>query len=498
MLVTALFAAAGGACAASPSSPAPSSAPPSRAPSSSSRSAGVVHFAKAAESGFDRFTKAPTRARQRWMRAHYWRMRAYAPYFDARLRWFPRAWVYSDASAIYRGSRLAAQHPSWILRDASGAPLFIPFGCRGGACPQYAADIGSPAFRAWWIATARARLAAGYRGIFIDDVNMVPRVAYGDGTAATPVDPRTHLPMTPADWARSMADFMQRVRAALPRAELVHNALWFAGDDTPDLQRELRAANLIELERGVNDAGLTGGTGRFSLDALLKFVDRRHAEGHGVILDGHAETPAERLYGLAAYFLVSSGRDALGNTSASTPADWWRGYDTRLGAPLGSRYVVGGVLRRDFTRGVVLLSEPGAPARTVTVGPGLRDLQGTPRTSVTLGPASGAVLVRGAAARPHPARIRLTARIAGGGRGVRLEGSVEGARVRRVTILVQGRRSRAWVLVHRRAARLSPTGRFARTEPRLPRGTYRAQARVAAVAPFAAGRSAFRAFRTTR
>ena len=30
------------------------------------------------------------------MRAHYWRMLTYAPYFDSRVAWFPDAWVYKD------------------------------------------------------------------------------------------------------------------------------------------------------------------------------------------------------------------------------------------------------------------------------------------------------------------------------------------------------------------------------------------------------------------
>ena len=75
-------------------------------------------------------------------------MRAYAPYFDSRLSWSSKAWVYQSAYAIYPGgARRRAQHPEWILRDAAGNKLYIPFGCSGGTCPQYAGDIGNPAFR---------------------------------------------------------------------------------------------------------------------------------------------------------------------------------------------------------------------------------------------------------------------------------------------------------------------------------------------------------------
>ena len=63
--------------------------------------AGLIHFARAADSSFDRFTQAPTPAQQAWMRSKYWRMRAYAPYFDSRTPWFGGAWAYKDAMAIY-------------------------------------------------------------------------------------------------------------------------------------------------------------------------------------------------------------------------------------------------------------------------------------------------------------------------------------------------------------------------------------------------------------
>jgi len=60
--------------------------------------AGTVRFMRIANSAFDRYTKSPDPAQQKWMRAKYW--------------------------------------------------LFIRFACSGGSCPQYAADIGDAGFRA--------------------------------------------------------------------------------------------------------------------------------------------------------------------------------------------------------------------------------------------------------------------------------------------------------------------------------------------------------------
>src|SRR3954454_640469 len=360
--------------------------------------AGSVHFMRGAESAFDAFSSHPTSAEQQWMRDHYARMRTYAPYFDSRLAWFPDAWTYKDTYAIYPDSPLASGQDGVILREADGRRLYIPWGCSGGTCPQYAGDIGDPGFRAAWIDEARTQMAAGYEGLYLDDVNMFMQVSDGTGTHVAPIDPRTGEAMTWPAWKGYMADFVTEVRTAFPDVEIIHNAIWFAGDSDPDIARQLRAADYIVLERGINDSGLTGGTGRFALRRLVDYVDHRHAEGHAVVFDSEAPTEAARLYGLAGYFLVSGGRDLLGSFTGGLPSDWWAGYDTTLGAPAGPRYDFEGVIRRDFAGGVVLLNPPGAAIRTVAVGAGLHDLTGAPASSVTLDAASGAVLLADAPA----------------------------------------------------------------------------------------------------
>src|SRR2546421_299136 len=79
---------------------------------------GVVHFVRGATTEFDRFTAHRSPRYGAFLRRHLWRMVAYSPYFDNKTRWYPNAWVYDDAYAIYRESPLAARHPEWILRDA--------------------------------------------------------------------------------------------------------------------------------------------------------------------------------------------------------------------------------------------------------------------------------------------------------------------------------------------------------------------------------------------
>jgi hypothetical protein len=362
--------------------------------------AGHVRYVKMTSGAFDRFTDAPTAREARMMRSRFWRIVGFTPYFDARTAWHPGALVYKDLYAIRVGSRRAARHPDWLLRDRSGRRLYIPWGCNGRRCPQYAADFTRPAFRRAWITGARRLLAHGYRGVYIDDVNLQYAVTDGTGAHVDAVDRRTGAAMTATAWRQQMAGFLEQIRRALPGAEIHHNAVWFAGredgaaaGEDPSVQAEIRAADTVNLERGIVDAGLTGGTGPWSLAALLDYVDVVHRLHRRVTMASAATSRAEQRYQLAGSLLVSNGADALSD-AVSSPRRWWAGYDVRLGAAAGPRRRDdGGLWRRDFARGVVLLDEPDAPPRTVPVDPGLCTPDGAPVRSVRLRAAGAAVLV---------------------------------------------------------------------------------------------------------
>ena len=361
-------------------------------PSALTSGAGRVHFVKGAGSSFDPYTSNPSAAQQQWMRDHYLRMRTYAPYFDARLSWYPDAWVYKDLYAIYVGGSVAQQHPEWILKDASGNLLYIPYACSNGSCPQYAADIGNPAFRQFWIGEAQALAATGYRGIFVDDVNMALMVSDGNAGLVAPWDVRRGREMTVDDWRAYVADFTEAIRAALPTMEIVQNQVWFfASFRDPNVIRAIAAADYIEVERGFNDTGIRGGSGQYGFDRLLFYFTLLHYLGKGGILDVSADWGPE--YALATYFLISSGLDGIGDPNGALPDDWWSAWDVDLGQPLGGPYMWNGVVRRDFSAGIVLVNEPDAPSVTVDLGSTYRGLDGQLKTQVTLDPRDGAVLL---------------------------------------------------------------------------------------------------------
>jgi hypothetical protein len=312
--------------------------------------------------GFNRYSANPSFDRQNWMRTHYARMLVYAPYFDNRLQWYPDGLVYVDTYAIYEHSALAKNHPEWIMRDRKGHKLYIPWNCHFGRCDQFAGDFSNPAFKAYMIDNMRDILSKGYKGLWLDDVNLTWRVSDGNGKFVNPIDQNTGINMTLSDWQRYFADYMEAVRSTFPNIEIAHNAIWHANTQSTEnaaITRQIKAADYINLERGGSDTGLISGDGDFGFQTFLDYIDYVHSLGSHVILMDYGTTAQQRNYGLATWFLVSQGHDLMSSNQIgwSAPNHLWSGYSLNLGAAKGSRYSWHGLLRRDFACGMVLLNQ---------------------------------------------------------------------------------------------------------------------------------------------
>ncbi len=488
--------------------------------------AGSVKFVKRTAPAFNHFMEDP--AFQSWISQNFWRAEVVSPYFDDKTSWYPHGLVYRDLYALYTGAGYTSEHESWILRDGAGERLYIPWGCTNGTCPQYAADVGNPEFRHAWITEAKAEVEKGYAGLWIDDVNLEFQVGNGAGEHVAPIDPRTGETMTEHAWQEYVVTFLEEIRNALPGVEILENSIWYAGGPerwkNPLVKRQIASANDINLERGVNDEGLTGGNGAWSLKTFLSFIDDIHAASRNVILDGFDNSPTGREYSLACYFLISTGNDGLGN-AAMTPENWWPAYNIELGAPEGPRTEWQGLLRRNFADGITLVNEPDAPTRTVTLPAPMYTTAGAIVNSVTLGAANGAILryepaspptgptepppgppppnastgtpvgstpTDGATGTPRepteaapgaqgraptdPVQVILKARSTHRGRAIILHGRVLSANTGRVQIRLQRRGRGRWIKTGELTASVRTAGRFATTLRYLPHGHYRVQA----------------------
>jgi Hypothetical glycosyl hydrolase family 15 len=372
-----------------------------------SGSAAEVRLLRNATSEFDRFITDPSPAAQAWMRSHYAEMRGYAPYFDNNaFEWSPPPTsFYRDLYAIYNqpaGNQLIASHPDWVLRDGAGRPLYIPYACSGGTCPQYAGDVGNPAFRAHWIAGARHTFdesrtrspdGSGYMGIFIDDVNLEMKVGNGDGELVAPIDPRTGSTMTRPNWQRYVAEFTEEIRAAFPAAQITHNPLWWLPHSDPQVRRQVAAADVIELERGFNDAGLTGGGGKYGYNTFLKHISWLHRRGRKIVVEPYLETKAQARYELAGYLLARRPGDSIASRFRTEPpvsgGKWWRHWRTDPGRPRSHRKQRGGVWIRRYGRGTAVVNPPGAGTKTIRFERARRSLSGKVSRRFRLGPRKG-------------------------------------------------------------------------------------------------------------
>jgi hypothetical protein len=368
------------------------------------RSPGKIRFLMRIDPSIDPFVGSGNPYYEQWIRTHWWRMMVYSTWFDNKTRWYSGGLLYKDCSGIYPAQHdVLNQHPDWVLKDEAGNRLFIQYNCKPEQkmCSHYAADVGNPAFRQWWINEARNVISRGYKGLWIDDVNMSWRISNGEGEFVNPVDPRTGRLMLEEDWRRYLAEFMEKVRADLPRIDIVHNAIWFAGpegvrDRDPFIEREYRAADYINNEHGVyGDKGMSGGTGEWSYEMRLEYYDRVHSLGRGVIIDEVApesNTPQGREFTLATLFLISTGRDAVGNQKIRNSSEWWSGYDIDLGEPQGPRKLWNGLYRRDYSLGAVLVNPPESILRKVGFPSPLLTLDGVQVTSLALAAKQGAIL----------------------------------------------------------------------------------------------------------
>ena len=343
----------------------------------------------------------PSAEEQAFMQQKYWRARGFAPFFDQALGWAPPTHFYQDLYALYRNDprdkKIMQEHPDWVLRDSQGNPLYIPWGCSNGVCPQYAADIGNPEFRAYWIEMARGHFAKGYTGIFVDDVNLEMAVGSGNGQRLAPIDPRTGETMTEESWRRYVAEFTEEIRAAFPDKEIVHNSIWWMDHDDPSVQRQTAAADYVEMERGFNDPNIAGGDGEFGYETYLEHAEWLHDQGAGVIFESYELDAQAAVFELASYFLVSTGNDAITSEFGTEPDDWWAGWETDLGAPKGERREWKGLIRRDFEGGTVIVNQPEAPATSVKLPPRIwTDQDGTRvKRRVSLDERSALVLTKG-------------------------------------------------------------------------------------------------------
>ena len=311
---------------------------------------------------------SPSSSTKAFFLRNYARMIVHSPYFDSRLRWYPRGWAYLDLYGISTRSRIARQHPSWILRDSAGNKLFIPFACSGGSCVQYAGDPTNPAFRRWWIRRARRIVRRGYKGLYLDNVNLIRRVSYGTGQEVAPQQPA----QPPPHQRRRLAPCDRQVHPSDPPLPAPHRdraqrdlvRTRRQGQVGPDAD-PLRQLHHARARRERPRADRRRRTVRPSQLPALQRLGPPPQGRCPVLRERRHPVAAQLRPGRATSWSAPGATSSRPRPPATPPTG---GGDTRSASerPRASATAGAAFLRRDFQRGMVLMNEPGSPTRSIS------------------------------------------------------------------------------------------------------------------------------------
>jgi Hypothetical glycosyl hydrolase family 15 len=278
-------------------------------------------------------------------------------------------------------------HPEWFLKDTSGRRV------NWASWPHsWQMDVGSRSYqRAWAHNVARELRSRGWDGVFLDGISRTmqyPWYLNGRVLAKYP---------GPDDYARATTQFLRRVGPVLKRRHLVVGNI---NDATLGLWRRwVRFTSGVSKEwwtksSAGRDAGmLTGADWAFQTRLLLE-AQARHKIFIAISYGPSDDAPAMD-YARASFLLFArGGRTAFSysppcGVEPSTPR--WR---QDVGAPTGPASEAGGVWRRQFANGLVVVNPSSAATVTVPLGGPFVQPNGSVVSTVVLGPHSGLTLRR--------------------------------------------------------------------------------------------------------
>jgi hypothetical protein len=299
------------------------------------------------------------------------------------------------ASALGYCATLAA-HPDWFLTDTNGNRVMSAWYAN-----DWFMDIGNTAYQnAWAAAVVSALRLKGFDGVMLDDANPDPSGHLGGRTLAK-------YPTT-ASYRDAASGFLRNVCGqirgagflALPNID---------GGASRSLRNEWAGyCDGSVKEYWVKWGSTAGDVRKTGVDWNEEIAQLEDADAAGKILLPITYAPMsdvrDMVFARASFLLGWNGRSAsaeIWNVPGTDP--WSPSWTASVGSPNGPRrQVTGGVWRRDFTDGTVLVNPDASATVTVPLGGTYLDLDGSSVSSVTLGPATGAILAATQAPAPAP------------------------------------------------------------------------------------------------
>jgi hypothetical protein len=287
-----------------------------------------------------------------------------------------------------------ANHPDWIVYQCDGVTPAFEFGDLN-AVPL---DITNPEVRSYEFEQVAKALDAGYQGIAWDNVNAQN---YGRrcGTYRGGVWTRLGYEGSSAkfendviDWGRAMYG---TIKAHYPDARVsVNSSPQSSGADF--IERLAPYIDNVYDEEGSRGFGADWQQEVRALEYLAN-------AGKGVVISGYPTStvgaggisPDVVEWLLANYLLIKGTQTFIYvYDEYATYGDFKDRpeYRAPIGHPTSARYLAGGVYRRDYSGGLVVVNPSAGPA-VVPLPRAYYDVRGNPVTSVAVSPRSGAILL---------------------------------------------------------------------------------------------------------
>ncbi len=340
-----------------------------------------------------------TRAEVRTARRHDYVValrNSYRGHVDAMRRANPdlRLMVYLNGAFAQRTER-STYPSSWYLRDRHGDKVRNDWGLW----------MMNPANRKWVrdrVRTCKEFLrASGYDGCSLD--NLGSGTLWRGSLSGAPIDPRSGRRWTERAWLRATTRLASTVRRRVASAPLAVNGLvngdrYF--DTVAPTSALLRSVDFAMAETWMRsawqpiDSHRPESAWRQDVD-LLADAERRGQRALVMTKAWAAGSSARKRrlheFALASFLLGDDGGNrftfSYGQGADPTRNHRWAAVD--LGGPLGRYAKVGGVYRRSFARGLVLVN-PGTSRRRVTLPSTYRSLSGEAVRRVVLRPTAHA------------------------------------------------------------------------------------------------------------
>jgi hypothetical protein len=310
-----------------------------------------------------------------------------------------RLLVYMNAA--FAQAREGDAYPDpWYARDAHGSKIrSVGFG-------NWLMDVSE---RGWIRDRAerceRLLATAPFEGCMLDLLGTAPLLpGYATGI---PIDERTHEAWRERDWLDATSNLATTVERLVRPAIIVGNGL---GNGARFFDPSAPSSVLVAgVHGGIAEGWLRSpreelGSFPSASDWLLDIELLSSAGGDGKTVlvltkawaDGsRREKDRWHEYALAS-FLLGMERNAFFHFSYSPRSDpirWHPWWDLDIGRGIGSYRIVDGIYRRPFTRGLVLVN-PSAETRTLSLDGDFVDLRGEAVDAANLPPHTGLVLRR--------------------------------------------------------------------------------------------------------